>query len=72
MPAKGKAGFLNFFRDCVVLFKSLVKMIQVGVIEVLDCKVIDYEGKHERAPFVSPEARGGGCFIVVKFGKAVL
>ncbi len=64
-------GSLKFFGDFVVLFKSLAEMIQVGVNDVLNCKVIDYEGKHDGAPLVSPEARGGGCFMVVKFGKAV-
>ena len=45
-------------------------MIQVGVTNVLDCKVVNYEGKHDGAPLVLPEARGGGCFIVVEFSKA--
>ncbi len=34
-------------------------------------KVVDNECKHDRAPFVAPELWGGGCLIVVKFGKAV-
>ncbi len=53
-----------------MLLESLSKMIQVGVADVLDCKVVNNKGKHDRAPHVSPEAWGGGCFIVVKFGKA--
>ncbi len=52
------------------MLKSLAKMIQVGITTILDCKVVDYEGKHGGAPLVSPEAQVGGCFIVVKFGKA--
>jgi hypothetical protein len=66
----GKAGAINFLRDFVVLFESLAEIIQVGITNVLDSKVIDNECKH--APFVAPEPGGGGCFIVVKFGKAVL
>ncbi len=52
------------------MLESLSKMIQVGVADVLDCKVINNEGKHDGAPLVSPETWGGGCFVVVKFGKA--
>ncbi len=51
------------------MLESLTKMVQVGVANVLDCKVVNYEGKHGGVPLVSPEAWGGGCFIVVKFGK---
>ncbi len=68
----GKAGAVNFLRDFVVLFESLAKMIQVGIIDVLDGKVVDNECKHDGAPFVVPEPGGGGCLIVVKFDKAVL
>ncbi len=50
-----------------MLLESLTKMIQVGITDVLDCKAVNYEGKHDGAPRVSPEAWGGGCFIVVKF-----
>ncbi len=53
-----------------MLLESLTKMIQVGVANVLDCKVVNYEGKHDGAPLVLPEAWGGGCFIVVEFNKA--
>jgi hypothetical protein len=67
----GKAGAINFFRDFVVLFESLAKMIQVGITNVLDGKVINNECKHDGAPFVAPEPRGGGCLIVVKVGKTV-
>ncbi len=28
--------------------------------------------QHDGAPFVVPEPRGGGCFVVVKIGEAVL
>ncbi len=47
-------------------------MIQAGIANVLDGKVINNECKHDGAPFVVPEPGGGGCLIVVKFGKAVL
>jgi hypothetical protein len=37
----GKAGTVNFLRDFVVLLESLVKMIQVGIANVLDSKVVN-------------------------------
>ncbi len=49
-----------------MLFDNLVKMIQVDFANVLDGKVVNNE------PFVAPKPRGGGCLVVVKFGKAVL
>ncbi len=67
----GKAGAVNFLRDFRVLFESLAKMIQVGITKVLDGKVVDNECKHDGVPFVAPEPGGGGCLVVVKFGKAV-
>ncbi len=67
----GKAGAVDFLRDFIVLFESLAKMIQVGSTNVLDGKVVDNECKHVGAPFVAPEPGGGGCLIVVEFGKAV-
>ncbi len=66
-----KAGAVNFFRDFVVLFESLAKLIQVGIANVLYGKVVDNECKHDGAPFVAPEPGGGGCLVVVEFGKAV-
>ncbi len=63
MPAKWIPSIS--LRDFVVLLESLAKMIQVGITNVLDCKIIHYEGKHDGTPLVSPEAWGGGCFIVV-------
>ncbi len=44
----------------------------MGITNILDGKVISNECKHDGAPFVVPEPGGGGCLIVVKFGKAVL
>ena len=38
-----EVGVINFLRDFVVLFESLAKMIQVGITNVLDGKVIDNE-----------------------------
>jgi hypothetical protein len=67
----GKAGAVNFLRDFIVLFESLAKMIQVGITNILDGKVVDNEYKHDRVPFVAPEPGGGGCLVVVEFGKAV-
>ncbi len=67
----GKASAVNIIRDFVVLFESLAKMIQVGIANVLDGKVVNNECKHDRAPFVAPEPGGGGCLVVVEFGKAV-
>ncbi len=46
-------------------------MIQVGITNVLDGKVINNECKHDGAPFVAPEPGGGGYFVVVKIGKAI-
>ncbi len=68
----GKAGAVNFLRDFVVLLESLVKMIQVDIANILDGKVVDDECKHDEVPFVAPEPGGGGCLVVVKFGKRVL
>ena len=53
-----------------MLLESLSKVVQVGVADVLDCEVVNNEGKQDGAPLVLPEAWGGGCFVVVKFGKA--
>ncbi len=54
-----------------MLLESLEKMIQVGIANVLDGKVVEDECKHDEAPFVVPEPGSGGCLVVVKFGKAV-
>ncbi len=67
----GKVGAVDFLRDFIVHFESLAKMIQVSIANVLDGKVVNNECKHEGAPFVAPEPGGGGCLVVVKFGKAV-
>jgi hypothetical protein len=67
-----KAGAVNFLRDFVVLFSSLAEMIQVGITNVLDCKVIDNKCKYDGVPFVVPEPGGGGCLVVVKFGEVFL
>ncbi len=65
-------GAINFLRDFVVLFESLGKMIQVGIANVLNGKVVNNECKHDGVPFVAPEPGGGGCLVVVKFSKVVL
>jgi hypothetical protein len=67
-----KAGAINFFRDFVMFLESLVKMIQVGITNVLNGEVVNNECKHDGAPLVTPETGGGGCLVVVEFSKAVL
>ncbi len=67
----GKVVADNILRDFVVLLESLAKMIQVGIANVLDGKVVNNECKHDGVPFVAPESGGGGCLVVVEFGKAV-
>jgi hypothetical protein len=67
----GKAGAIDFFTDFVVFLEDLAKMIQVGITNILNGKVVNNECKHDRAPLVTPETRGVGCLVVVKFGKAV-
>ncbi len=44
----------------------------MGITNVLDSKVVNNECKHDGVPFVAAEPGGGGCNIVVKFGKAFL
>jgi hypothetical protein len=68
----GKSGAIIFFRDFAVLSESLAKMIQVGIANVLNGKVVNDECKHDGVPLVAPETSGGGCLVEVKFGKAVL
>ncbi len=65
-------GAIDFFRDFVVWLESLAKMIQVDIAYLLNSEVINNEYKHDGASLVMPEAGGGGCLAVVKFGKAVL
>jgi hypothetical protein len=67
----GEAGAIDFFQDLVVFFESLAKMIQVGITYLFKGKVINKECKHDRAPLVTPETRGGGCLVVAGFSKAV-
>ncbi len=54
----GKAGAINFFRDFVVLLESLAKMIQVGIANILNGKVIKNECNHDQAPLEMPETGG--------------
>ncbi len=68
----GKAGAIDFFREFVVFLEGLAKMIQVGIANILNGKVIRIECKHDGVPLMIPETRGGGCLIVFKFGKAAL
>ncbi len=42
-----KAGAIDFFKDFVVYFESLAKMIQVGIANVLNGKVVKNECKHD-------------------------
>ena len=63
-------GSVKFFGDFVVLLESLSKMIQVGIADVLDCKVVNNEGKHDGAPLVLPESWCAFALVVSLFGKA--
>jgi hypothetical protein len=67
-----KVGAIDFFRDFVVLLESLAKMIQVGIANVLNGKVVNNECERDEVPLVMPETGGGGCLVVVKFGQMVL
>jgi hypothetical protein len=67
----GKAGAVNFLRNFVVLFESLAKVLQMGITNLLDGKVVDNKCRHDGAPFVAPEPRGGDCLVVAKFSKAI-
>ncbi len=67
----GKASAINFFRDFIVFLEGLANMIQVGIANILNGKVVNNECKNEGVPLVTPETRGGGCLVVVEFGKAV-
>ena len=57
----GKAGAIETFRDIVVFLESLAKMIQVGIANVLNGKVINNQCKHDGAPLVTPETGGGAA-----------
>ncbi len=43
----GEAGVVDFLRDFVLLFESLAKMIQVGIANALDGKVVGNECKRD-------------------------
>jgi hypothetical protein len=49
-----------------VFLEGLKKMIQLGIANVLNGKVIHNECKHDGALLVMPETGGGGCLVVVK------
>jgi hypothetical protein len=68
----GKAVVIEFFGDFVVFPDGLAKMIQMGIANLLNIKVVNNECKYDRAPLVTPETRGDGCLIVFKFSKVVL
>jgi hypothetical protein len=68
----GKAGAIDFFRDFAVFLEGLAKMIQVGIANVLNGKVVNNDYKNDGAPLVTPKTRGDGWLVVVKFGKVVL
>ncbi len=48
-----------------------MKVIKVGISDVLNGKVINNECKDDEVPLVMPETGGNGCLIVVELGKAV-
>ena len=45
--------------------------MSVAITNIFDAKVIDHEGKLDRAPLVAPESRGGGGFVVAMFFRRV-
>ena len=56
-----------FFIDCcfIVLFEGVEQTIGVALAYIFDTKVINYEGKQDRSPFVMPQTRGEGELVVV-------
>jgi hypothetical protein len=67
-----KVGAIDIFRDTIVFLESLVKMIQVGIANIMNGNAANNECKHDGVPLVTPETMGVGCLVVVKFSKAVL
>ena len=47
-------------------------MIGVALAYIFDAKIINYEGKQDRSPFVAPQTRGLGALVVVVFEKTCL
>ena len=47
-------------------------MIGVALAYIFDAKIINYEGKQYRLPFVAPQTRGLGALVVVVLEKACL
>ena len=50
--------------DFIVCGEGLEEVVSVLSADVLDAKIIDDKDKHDWAPFVSPQARGGGTLVV--------
>ena len=64
VPFEVNAGVqvsLPVFCDFVVLLKDTFQMEGVAFAHVLDAKVVNEQAKHNRTPFVAPEAGGGGA-----------
>ena len=57
--------------DCVVFLQCVNDMLCVLFADMFDAKIIDGLIGHDRAPFVQPQAWGGGGFILSFFIKAL-
>ena len=49
----------------MMLFKNTCQVIIVLIYHILNSKIINYEHKLYGTPFVTPQSRSCGCFIVV-------
>ena len=65
---------VSFFIDCyfIFFFEGVEQMIGLALAYIFNTKVINYEGKQERSPFVAPQTRGEGALVVVMLEKARL
>ena len=62
---------VSFFIDCyfIFFFEGVEQMIGLALAYIFNTKVINYEGKQERSPFVAPQTRGEGALVVVVLEK---
>ena len=56
------------FRDVIVLFEGILKVISMAVADSFKIKVINDEAEEDRAPFVEPEDGSGGALVVAMLG----
>ena len=47
-------------------------MVGVALAYIFGAKITNYEGKQDRSPFVAPQTRGSGSFILVVLEKECL